>query len=98
MTDGAFAALEERANQLMLQLHAVGGELAETRAVLAQQVAVNESLQRQLTAIETGVAPASSASARRYRDREALILLPRVLELFAPDDALVVVDGGAREG
>lgn len=92
--------LEEHATQLTQQLHSVGAELAETRAVLAQQVSANQALRARLTAIETGVDPSVSSNAtqaRRYRERDALILLPQLLDMLEPEDRLVVVDGGARE-
>src|SRR5262249_13480545 len=83
--------------QLTAQLHAVGAELSETRAVLAQQVATADALREKVAAFEAGVDPTSSDQARLYRRRESLVLVPLLLALHPPDDAVVVVDGGARE-
>lgn len=99
-TRAALAQLEAHAEQLGRQLAAVGDELAETRAILAQQRSANDALHVQLSGRETPDEPASSEIARRaqaYRNRDTLILLPRLLELLQPEDRFVVVDGGARD-
>jgi FkbM family methyltransferase len=38
-----------------------------------------------------------SPIAARYRDRQVLILLPRLLDLLPPEERFLIVDGGARE-
>jgi FkbM family methyltransferase len=93
----SFHQLAEQNAALTNQLHGVGSELAETRAVLAARTKAYDAL------VSSGATPgradgsADARAAAAYKARSALILLPHVLDLLPRDEALVVVDVGARE-
>lgn len=86
--------LGEQSTALASQLQAVGTELAETRSVLEAR---NQAYEALVAANDPRVKKKESRDAAAYRERTALILLPHVLDLLPPDDALIVVDVGARE-
>jgi FkbM family methyltransferase len=44
-----------------------------------------------------GPKPAESQNKSRYRQRDALILIPRLMDLLPEGERVVIVDGGARE-
>jgi len=94
------------------QLAAVGEELAAARGQYESERARSTALHDQLVAVGKELLAARrqqevqqdpngshplAADARRYRDRDTLILLPRLFSLLAAGDRLVIVDGGARE-
>ncbi len=99
-TRTALARVTEHDAALAAQLASIGAELAETREVLAARNAAYEALDSRVRAMQTGSVESEGSVATRardYRERSALILLPRLLDMLEPHDALVVVDAGARE-
>jgi len=79
--------------QLHAQLFAVGRELASARADKARLAAELANYRSSPGGTVTRLTPEQ----RRYLDREALVLLPRLLDLLPAGERVVIVDAGARE-
>jgi FkbM family methyltransferase len=81
--------LTDQNTQLTDQLREVGRELAEANEQLAE---ANERIR---SLCEPN--PDRDVLTERYRARELLFLLPRLLPLLPEDERFTIVDGGARE-
>ncbi|HXF54902.1 MAG TPA: FkbM family methyltransferase [Hyphomicrobiaceae bacterium] len=77
------------------------GPEAEKETLLAQLAAVGEELKAarvRIAALEAAHMGAKDEVALKYIRREALFLVPRLMELLPPGERFVIVDAGARDG
>jgi FkbM family methyltransferase len=75
---------------LRAQLANVGLELLEGRSELL-------NARRRLEVLERRELAEQDPAISKYRDRQSLILLPRLIALLEDNDRFLIVDGGARE-
>src|SRR5262245_21307453 len=86
-------------NQLsaLARLEQLSEENSSLRAQLADVGRELEGTRRQLRRLEQRTNWGEGSFAARYREREALIILPRLVELLPDEERFFIVDAGARE-